>query len=386
MTGTRTRPGPGVAIWLLLAQGIVVTAGALTAAGVAAVVGPPLFHHHLLMAGETAGTPQMAHIERAYTSANTIALGTAVLIALTAAIAITWYLARRLTRPIVQLAAAAERLSAGDYTARATVSTAGRELAALTATFNQVAERLQNTEATRRRLLADLAHELRTPIATIEAYLDGLDDGITQWGNEPARVLRDQTTRLHRLAQDLNDVSRAEEGGPDLTLEDSPVYPIVQAAVDSLRPSYAAHRVHLHLPRPGSGLQQARAPIDAQRLTQALSNVLTNALRHTPPGGDVTAGIELTSDTIRVTVTDSGDGIPADQLPHIFERFYRGDLARSHDHAGSGIGLTIARAIVHAHHGTLTALSDGPGHGTKFTFTLPRHPTPAPGTGQRTDS
>lgn len=361
--------GPGIATRLLLAQGLVVVCGALTAAGVAAIVGPPLFHHHLLMAGMKPNTPELTHIERAYTSANSIALGTAVLIALIAAIAVTWYLSRRLTRPVVRLAAAAERLFDGDYTARAQPSRAGPELASLTNTFNQVAERLQHIEATRHRLLTDLAHELRTPIATLEAYLDGLDDGITTWGPEPQRVFRDQTTRLHRLAEDLNDVSRAEEGELGLVLDRTPVQRVVHAAIESLRPKYAGKGVQLQVTACGS---TAEAFLDPQRLGQALTNVLTNALRHTPSGGAVTVDTTTDTQSIRLTVTDTGDGIHADQLPHIFERFYRGNLARDRDRAGSGIGLTISRAIVHAHHGTLTVDSAGPGTGARFTFSLPR--------------
>lgn len=364
--------GPGIATRLLLAQGLVVTCGALTAAGVAAIVGPPLFHHHLLMAGEKPNTPELRHIERAYTSANTIALGMAVLIALIAAIAVTWYLSRRLTRPVVQLAAVAERLSDGDYTARATPATAGPELASLTATFNHVAERLQHTEATRHRLLADLAHELRTPIATLEAYLDGLDDGITGWGQEPARVFRDQITRLHRLAEDLNDVSRAEEGELGLVLDRTRVQLVVQAAVESLRPRYAGKGVDL---RSAIGDRpDAEVLVDFQRFAQALTNVLINALRHTPPGGRVTVQTIVDTRSIRIAVIDTGDGIPADQLPHIFERFYRGSLARERDSTGSGIGLTISRAIARAHHGALTADSGGEGAGACFTFTLPLAP------------
>ncbi|MBB2892058.1 sensor histidine kinase [Flexivirga oryzae] len=362
--------GPGIATRLLLAQGLVVTCGAITAAGVAAIVGPPLFHHHLLMAGERPNTPELRHIERAYTSANTIALGMAVLIALIAAIAVTWYLSRRLTRPVVQLAAVAERISYGDYSARATPAAAGPELASLTGTFNQVAERLQHTESTRHRLLADLAHELRTPIATLEAYLDGLDDGVTGWGPEPARVFRDQITRLHRLAEDLNDVSRAEEGELGLDLERTPVQLVVQAAVESLRPRYVGKGVQLRSAI--SDRADAEVLVDFQRFAQALTNVLINALRHTPPGGGVTVQTTIDTGSIRIAVIDTGDGIPADQLPHIFERFYRGRLARDRDSTGSGIGLTISRVIARAHHGTLTADSDGPGAGARFTFTLPR--------------
>ncbi|GAB3580843.1 sensor histidine kinase [Calidifontibacter terrae] len=362
--------GPGIAVRLLLAQMAVVVAGGAAALIVAAVVGPPLFHRHLMEAGTMADSAQMMHVEQAYGSANTLTLGGAALVALVTASAITWYLSRRLTRPLVQLSAVGLRLSDGDYSARATPASAGPELARLTDTFNQVAGRLEHTEATRRRLLSDLAHELRTPIATIEAYLDGLDDGVTTWGEEAARVLRDQTARLHRLADDLGDVSRAEEARLEVVLEPLPVHTVVESAIGALRPDYAAKGVDLRAAYDG---KDDRAPLDPQRLAQALTNVLANALRHTPAGGSVEVAVDAGTDgEVRVTVTDTGDGIAPDQLDQIFERFYRGDSARSRDRGGSGIGLTISRAIVHAHRGTLVAHSDGPGTGARFVLTLPR--------------
>lgn len=211
MTG-RSRTGLSLTSRLMLAQGIVVAAAILTAALVAALAGPVIFHDHLLDAGSVEGSPELAHAEAAYASANRIALVAALAIALTAAGIVTWYLTGRMTRPLELLAAAAVRLSRGDYSARVPPLGAGPELARLAETYNEVADRLQTTEDTRRRLLSDLAHELRTPVSTIAAYLDGLEDGVTTWSPQTARVLRDQTVRLVRLADDIGEVSRVEEG------------------------------------------------------------------------------------------------------------------------------------------------------------------------------
>ena len=359
---------------LLVAQGVVVAAAILTAALVATFVGPPLFHEHLVEAGHPAGSPELDHIEQAYTSANTIALGAALLIALTAGVAVTWYVARRVTEPLTDLADAASRLSRGDYSARVRARSGGLELEALADTFDHVAERLQTTEDTRRRLLADLAHEMRTPLATIEAYLDGLEDGVAAWDDETARVLRDQTRRLVRLSQDLGEVSNAEEGRLDLRLRSVDVAELIATATSGLQAEYAGKGVTLD----ASVLQALESagshPVvegDRQRLLQLLTNLLTNALRHTSAGGKVSVTARHTDGMVSLEVADTGDGIPADQLAHVFERFYRGDTARDRDSGGSGIGLTIARSIARAHHGTLTAQSAGVGQGTTLRLTLP---------------
>ncbi len=359
----------------MLAQGLVLLAGVLTAALVAALAGPPIFHSHLLEAGQAPDPAQLDHIEEAYVSASTIALGTALAIALTAAGFVTWYIARRMTRPLEQLAAVARRLSDGDYAARAPRFGAGPEISALTTTINDVAARLQTTEDTRRRLLADLAHELRTPLATIGAYLDGLDDGVTAWTPQTSRVLRDQAERLGRLAEDLAEVSRAEEGHLGLDLAPTRVSELVSASAQGVQAGYAAQGVQLRVLGPaddGGDVAAAVVTVDRDRILQVLTNLLTNALRHTPAGATVTVGAAVTSRAVTITVTDPGEGISPEALPHVFERFYRADAARDRQSGGSGIGLTIARAIAVAHGGTLEAASGGPGLGATFTLTLPR--------------
>lgn len=419
--------GMRVATRFALAQGIVVTAGVLTAIVVAALAGPPLFHEHMIAAGHPADSTELTHVESAYLSANAIALSAALGIALVAAFAVTWYLTRRITAPLTELAAVATRLSEGDYTARAADYRAGPELHRLTTTFNDVAERLQVTEDTRRRLLGDLAHELRTPLATVQAYLEGLEDGVTTWGPDTARVLRDQTDRLVRLALDIGEVSRVEEGHLDLDVQMLDVHELIEAAADGVRADYVAKGVTLVVagrrtapfaagtvtgapttsaasatpaasassvtstsggpaniqgsaaetnPTPDSGpaLGPATVAADRQRILQALTNLLTNALRHSADGDAVRVTASVAGQSVRIEVADTGEGIAPEQLPHIFERFYRGDSARSRDHGGSGIGLTIARRIAAAHGGTLTATSAGLGHGATFRLTLPSAP------------
>lgn len=377
LASPRFRPRLSLRTRLLLAQGIVVTAGVFTAALVAAIAGPPIFHQHLIESGHPANSPELEHIETAYSSANTIALGTAMVIALTAAGLVTWYLTRRMTRPLADLAEVARSLSQGDYAARAPQLGAGPEIDGLAATFNDVATRLQTTEDTRRRLLADLAHEMRTPLSTIGAYLDGLDDGVTDWTPDTARVLRDQSSRLIRLSEDIGEVSRAEEGRLDLERVPVSVDDVIWAAAQGVRTGYAAKGVNLLTPDRQGGRADGRATglvvsADRARVLQVLANLLTNALRHTPPGGTVTVGVVKASRGLVVLeVADTGEGIPAEQLPHIFERFYRGDTARDRDHGGSGIGLTIALSVALAQGGTLDAASDGPGRGSTFRLTLP---------------
>jgi two-component system sensor histidine kinase BaeS len=353
---------------LLLAQGVVLVASILTAALVAAMVGPSLFHQHLVEAGHAPNSPELAHIDDAYQTASMISLGVALFTALTCALAVTWYLTTRLQRPLGDLTEAAEHMSAGQYSTRVRIGDAGPELNSLGAAFNAMAERLETVEDTRRRLLSDLGHEMRTPVATLGAYLDGLEDGVVTWGSEPAEVMRQQTERLRRLAEDISDVSRAEEGRLDLHPERRSATDLVRTAAQSAAASFAEKGVELETVGPDPDLLVS---VDPDRFAQVLANLLNNARRHTPAGGTVSLVTGPVADGVAFSVRDTGDGIPSDQLAHVFERFYRGDHARDRERQGSGIGLTISRAIIAAHGGTLTAASEGPGRGSSFTITLP---------------
>lgn len=352
---------------LLMAQGLVLVASIATAGLVAAVVGPSLFHKHLLEAGHAPNGPELDHVEEAYRIASLISLGVALLIATGCALVVTWFLTVRLQRPFAALIGAAHQMSAGNFSTRVEVDDAGPELTSLADAFNVMAERIEATEETRRRLLSDLAHELRTPIATISAYVDGLEDDIIGWGPDAVGVLRSQTERLHRLAEDIDDVSRAEEGRLELFQTLQQANELVNEAVRTHAGDYLENEIRL-VADPAA--TQHLVSVDRNRFAQVLGNLLNNARRHTPRGGTVTVSALRNGDEVQFIVTDTGDGISADQLPHIFERFYRGDQARDRERQGSGIGLTISQAIVHAHDGTLTASSPGPGLGSTFTVAL----------------
>ena len=370
---TRFTTGRGLASRLLAGQTIVLIAGALTTGLVAALLGPSIFHQHLLEAGHAENSPELVHIEMAYRDASFLALGTGLTISLLAAGIVTWLLTRRIRTPLANLTHGARELSRGHYSTRVSDTGSGTELDTLADAFNVMAERLQGIEDTRRRMLADLAHELRTPITTLTAYHDGLHDGVVTLGPDSQTALTEQTDRLARLAEDIDEVSTAEEGRLSLLPEAVAVSDLLWNAGEAVRDRYRDAGVNLAVDTTSAaGLT---VDIDRQRLGQVLSNLLNNALRHTPAGGIVTVSARQVDDEIDITVTDTGEGITPEHLPHVFERFYRGDAARSRGHSGSGIGLTISKAIVDAHHGTIRALSQGPGQGATFVVTLPRRQT-----------
>lgn len=352
---------------LFAAQALVVVTGAVTLGLVATAVGPRIFHEHLRQVTGQVSAEASRHVEEAYTSASMLALGVALLAALLAALAVSAYVARRVAHPIGHLAAAAANLADGHYEVRVADPGLGGEFVTLATSFNALAGRLETVEATRRRLLADLGHELRTPLATIEAYLEAAEDGVGVDDEDIHSVLRNQTARLRRLADDIAAVSRAEEHQLDLNPVRVAPADLVRAGLAAAQPGYAVKGVALH------GKIDDESPdvdIDPDRMGQVLANLLDNALRHTPVGGSVTVRLRSGRAGVELAVIDTGQGIPAEHLPHVFERFYRVDAARDRRHGGSGIGLAIVRAVVTAHGGRVTA-GNAPGAGAAFTVTLP---------------
>ena len=376
----RSTFGGSLAIRLLAAQSLVVLFGALTALLVAATIGPRLFHEHLSQAHRTATTAQILHIEEAYQSANAISLSLALLAALVAAMAVSVFVTRRIGRSVATIADAASNVAKGTYDVTVPPPGLGAEFDALASGFNQMSGQLRSVERARTRLLADLGHEMRTPLATLEAYLEALEDGVATLDAPTASLLRSQTRRLSRLSEDMGAVSRAEEGQVGLDRRDVQPLALVAAAVDSTAAAYEAKGVRLRT-LVDSPLPDLR--VDSDRLGQVLGNLLDNALRHTPSGGTVTVsaftspgarGARTADSTVLalLSVTDTGDGIPAEHLTHVFERFYRVDAARTRDHGGSGIGLAIAKALVEAHDGELTVTSAGTGQGSTFRIRIPQ--------------
>ena len=364
-----TRHRPRLAVRLMTAMALVIAVGGLTLLVTVNLVAPGLFHDHLSHFGMM--SPEVtAHAEEAFSSSFAIAITVAMATSLIAAGLVSWFLVRRVARPVEDLAAAAETVATGSYVVDVPTEPFSSELEALATSFSHMAERLAATDASRTRLLADLAHELRTPLATLEAYIDGLEDGVVDGTAESYETMRGQVARLRRLATDLRESAAADEHALHLAPVELDAAAAASAAVAAAAPRYRTKGVELVLVPAADGLL-VRA--DPERLGQVLSNLLDNALRHTPSGGRVSVAAARSASSVTVTVADDGDGIPTDQLRTVFDRFHRVDPARaSADGSGSGLGLTIARAIVLDHGGTLTAASDGPGTGATFTVSLPR--------------
>lgn len=352
---------------------LVAMAGAVTAtAGGALLIGwlmaPGIFHDHLHQAGINQDSPEAMHVEWAFADTVRWSWGLAAAVAAVLTLAVSWYLARRVQRAVSAVVDSTEDIADGRYGSRVDGGGIGREFDQLAVAVNRLAAKLGDTEATRRRMLSDLAHEMRTPLATIDSYLEAIEDGVRRPDADTMAILHEGADRLRRLAEDVSAVSRAQEGVMSVVPEATTDQALIATAVDGVAEAYATKQVDLRV--------DAATPIplivDPARIGQVLGNLLTNALRHTPAGGTVRVGARTDAGDVLITVADDGDGIAAEHLPHVFDRFYRADTARDRDHGGSGIGLTIARALTEAHGGDLTAASDGAGRGSIFTVRLPR--------------
>ncbi len=358
----------GLAPRLVAAFAVVVVVAGLTAWLVAGLAGPTLFHRHLIATG-VADPAALVHAERAFRSASTLSVGLGLVVGLGASLVVAAVVARRVGRSVHVVAGAAAQLAAGRFDARVPAPGLGAEFDALAGSFNAMAVRLAESEDLRRRLLADVAHELRTPVATLGAYLDGLEDGVVDLKPQTVDVLRAQGARLTRLADDLAAVTRAEAPGVPLARRRTEPGALLHEAAGSFAARAASAGVRLRV-EVADGVPEVL--VDRDRLGQVLANLLDNALRHTPEAGTITlAAAPSERGGARLTVADTGVGIAAEHLPHVFERFYRVDTARSRTDGGSGIGLAIVRALVEAHGGRVSVASAGQGRGTRFDIDLP---------------
>lgn len=358
----------GIGVRLLGAQVVVLAAGALTTVAVAMLVGPPLFSEHLRRAGVAEESMETMHAEEAYRYATALSVGVALAVSVLTALAVSWYLSRRLQHSVTDLADAATAIADGRYDIRVASPGLGNDFDSLALSFNEMAARLHSVESTRQRLFSDLAHEIRTPVSVLDAYVEALEDGVRELTPDTAAMLRGQTARLVRFSADVAALARAEELGTSLDRSRIDVGEVIDTAVTTAAERYQAKGVTLK-----ATVQQGLSSIsaDPHRLAQILGNLLDNALRHTPTEGTVTVSARPSADSLMVQVIDTGDGIAAEHLPHVFERFYRVDTARDRDNGGAGIGLAIAKALAEAHGGQLSSKSDGPGTGATFTLTLP---------------
>jgi two-component system sensor histidine kinase BaeS len=288
------------------------------------------------------------------------AAGLAALLALVTGLVV----ARRISRPVERLIAVARAVGRGDRAARAGGIRAPAELSELAAAFDQMADTMGREEQLRRDLVADVAHELRTPIAVLQAGHEALLDGVAEPSPAQFGSLRDEVLRLARIVADLQTLAEADAAALHLVLSRADLAGIAATAADSLAGPFEAA---------GIGVEQRLTPVDvladAGRLHQVVTNLLTNALKFTPAGGTVTIEAGPAGPGAMLRVTDTGAGIPSDELPRIFERFWRGRHASRT--SGSGIGLAVASELARAHGGELTATSTE-GHGTQITLALPR--------------
>jgi signal transduction histidine kinase len=285
------------------------------------------------------------------------------------ALLIARWVARGMTRPLRDMAQAVRRMETGDYAQRVHTDSVD-EVGQLANAFNRMSAELQSLEQLRRDLVANVSHELKTPISALRAHLENLLDGVERPDPETLQVMLAQSERLGRLVDQLLDLSRLESG--DLPLEREPVElpPLVEQVLSEIQVARPDRRVELE-DRVPADLPPVLA--DRERVHQVLFNLLDNAVRFTPPGGRVTVTASRHDGAVDVAVSDTGPGIAPEHLPRLFERFYRVDEARSRDDGGTGIGLTIARSVVEAHGGRIWAESEL-GRGATFTFELPAAP------------
>jgi len=299
-----------------------------------------------------------------------IALAVAAIAATMTSLATSLFVARRITVPLQLMTQASERISAGHYAERIEVAPvhATDELGQLASSINALAVALEQTERRRLEVIGNVAHELRTPIATLEGYLEGLLDGVIEPTPQTWAMLHSEAGRLRRLVDDLQELSRAE--ARQIPLSPQPVAPqrLVQDALEPLEGQFAEKGLELEVHVP-EGLPPVMA--DPTRAVQILTNLLVNALRYTPTPGKVELAISREEDTVAFRVTDTGVGLTQEQLAHIFERFYRVDKSRARAFGGSGIGLTIAQSLAQAMRGGIRGESAGLGRGSSFTLTLP---------------
>ena len=292
-------------------------------------------------------------------------LAVAALAATLTGLVVSILLIREILRPLRELAASSRRIANGHYGERVKVPSSD-ELAMVATNFNEMADSLQQTEVQRVAMIGNVAHELRTPLTGLRGYLEGLLDGLFPSNQETFAHMYHEVRRLQRLVDDIQALSRVEAGQIQLDLQDFDLVPVLNQVLSQIRPQ--AHVQDLVVAvecDPASLLVYA----DRDRTAQVLMNLLGNALRYTGEGGRIDICVTTAGRVAGVAVRDTGVGIAADDLKHIFDRFYRADASRAG--GGSGIGLTIARHLAWAMGGDLTAESDGPGQGSTFTLTLP---------------
>jgi histidine kinase len=363
---------------LFLSYMVVLTVGVVVLVVAVLLIAPFAYNRHMMtegnmpmmgiggqQGGRGIGVPGQNYLN--FRAGIFEAITYAMLAAVAVALVVSFFFSRSIVAPLRAIMSASQRIAEGHYDER--VNAAGHdELAQLAGRFNQMAGQLEQTETMRRRLIGDVSHELRTPLTGIKGYMEGLMDGVLPATPETFQQVFQEADRLSRLVDDLQELSRVESRAYQLDLRPLDAAALMQVAAKRLAHQFQAKDVELALQLPSDHLQILA---DEDRITQVLTNLLGNALQYTPAAGKVTVSVSQAENFARFSITDTGIGLPPEQLGRIFDRFYRVDKSRSRQAGGgSGIGLTIARHIVEAHGGRIWAESTGEGQGSSFHFTL----------------
>ncbi|WP_081797610.1 MULTISPECIES: sensor histidine kinase efflux regulator BaeS [Pseudomonas] len=283
------------------------------------------------------------------------------------AMLIAWWIARTLLEPVKRVAAATHRLASGDYSSRVAVAS-DDEVGQLSRDFNQLAYTLERNEKMRREFMADVSHELRTPLSVLRGELEAIEDGVRSLDQSSMKSLQGEVSMLSKLVDDLYELSLADVGA--LTYRKAPclLNDLLENSLAMYRDRFTARQLQIDLELPR---QPVELLADASRLQQLFSNLLENAVRYTDVNGTLRISVGVDRDTVRIDFLDSGPGVSADQLPRLFERFYRGESSRNREHGGAGLGLAICRSIANAHDGSLVA-DHSPYGGLWLILRLPR--------------
>lgn len=278
--------------------------------------------------------------------------------------------ARRISRPVRRLVEASSRIATGDLSQRVEVASRD-ELGQLAVSFNTMAENLERNEEARRHLMADIAHELRTPLTVLRGNLEGMLDGLIPMNKDSVATLQQETQLLSRLVSDLQEISLAEAGRLELHRSRTDLAALARQSCEKMAPQAHEKGIAMNMTAT-QGVPVIE--IDVDRINQVMANLLSNALRHTPSGGQIGVSVEQEREEpglrLKVSVSNTGPGISREDLPYVFDRFYRADRSRARATGGTGLGLAIVKQLVEAHGGRVWVESQ-PGHGATFRFTLP---------------
>lgn len=366
---------------LFLSYLAIIITGILILAISAEFVIPSAFDRHMsfmmgdggMMGMDMSGTGMGSDLYNSFRSAMVEALLRAGLAAFIVAVGVSIIVSQRVVSPVREMTKASQYIAEGHYGQRVDVPGDIKtgdldELAKLALNFNQMAEKLYQTENMRRQLIGDVSHELRTPLTTIKGSMEGLLDGVLPPTPDTFQNIYREADRLQRIVSDLQEISRVESDAVPLEIEPHRITPLVESVTQRLLPQFQDQGVSLNFDI------QPDLPevlIDEDRFAQVLINLIGNALQFTPKNGNVWVTVRQDENFIEVSVKDDGVGISAEHLPHLFTRFYRVDKSRSRTRGGSGIGLTIAKKLVEDHGGRIRVESSGVGKGATFRFTIP---------------